>query len=222
SFLHNHIRFLHLVNQFNPNYRALGRRKRLKTDHGTCHPLHTSMVLLYYIIKVFDLTDGDGRAVLLVIAFDRGFIGVTAVNRDRLGEPVAADRLLQKAQGGLCVPVLGEQKVNRLAVLIYRAVEITPLALHLDGGFVHAPADPHGTLAPMEGVLQLGTILHHPALDGRVVDRYPALFHKFFDMPIAQGIREIPAHAHENNLLRKVGPLAADRHRYSPSLLTMD
>jgi hypothetical protein len=70
------------------------------------------MVLLYDIIQVFDLADGDGRAVLLVIAFDRGFIGVTAVNRDRVGEPVAADRLLQKPERGRCIAVLGEQKVN--------------------------------------------------------------------------------------------------------------
>src|SRR5437016_10923113 len=44
----------------------------------------------YNIIQVFDLPDGDGRAMLLVIAFDRGFIGVTAVNRNHCGEPVAA------------------------------------------------------------------------------------------------------------------------------------
>jgi hypothetical protein len=80
------------------------------------------------IIQIFHLPYDNAGAVLLVIAFDRGFIGVTAVNRDRLGEPVAANRLLQKAQGGLCVPVLGEQKVNRLALLIHRAVEIAPLA----------------------------------------------------------------------------------------------
>ena len=39
----------------------------------------------YNIIQVFDLPDGDGRAMLLVIAFDRGFIGVTAVDRNGLG-----------------------------------------------------------------------------------------------------------------------------------------
>src|SRR5215831_3270536 len=89
------------------------------------------MVLLHDIIQVFDLPDGDGRAVLLIIAFDGGCIGLTAVNRDRFGEPVATDRLLQKPQCGLCVAVLGEQKVDRLARFIDSAVEIAPLALDL-------------------------------------------------------------------------------------------
>src|SRR5216683_7236534 len=76
-------------------------------QHGPCHPLYTSMILFHHIIRILHLADGDGRAVLLVIAFDRGFIGVTAVNGDHFGEAVAADRLLQKPERGLCVPVLG-------------------------------------------------------------------------------------------------------------------
>ena len=50
--------------------------------------------------------------MLLVVTLDGGFIGVTAVNGDRLGEPVPANRLFQKPQCGLCVPLLREQKVN--------------------------------------------------------------------------------------------------------------
>jgi hypothetical protein len=46
------------------------------------------MVLFDDIVKVFDLADDDGRAVLLVVALDGRFIGVTAVNRDRLGSPL--------------------------------------------------------------------------------------------------------------------------------------
>ena len=54
------------------------------------------MILLHDIIEIFHLSDDNAGAVLLVIAFDRAFIGVTAVNRDRLGDAVAADGLLQK------------------------------------------------------------------------------------------------------------------------------
>jgi hypothetical protein len=60
------------------------------------HPLHGSMVLFDDIIQVSDLTDSDGRAVLLVVALDGGFIGRTSVDRDRLREPVTADRFRQK------------------------------------------------------------------------------------------------------------------------------
>ena len=91
----------------------------------------------------------------LVVALDRGFIGVAAVNCDRLRQPVAADRLLEKAQRRLFVPMLGEQKVNGLALLIYRTLEIAPLALHLNVCLVHPPAHPHGTLVTLEGFLAL-------------------------------------------------------------------
>ena len=68
------------------------------------------MILFHHIMQIFHLADGDGRAVFLVIAFDGGFLGVTAIDGNRLGEPVAADRLLQKPERGLGVPVLRQQK----------------------------------------------------------------------------------------------------------------
>src|SRR4029434_1791207 len=73
----------------------------------------------------------------------------------------------------------------------------------------------------MDSLVQLGPLLHYPALDGRVVDWHPALRHQFFHMPRAQGIRHIPAHAHENNILWKMGPLEAHGHRLSPSVFTL-
>src|SRR5215471_368647 len=63
---------------------------------------------VFTTVSIFHLPDGDVRAMLFVIAFDGGFIGVTAVNRERLRDPVPADRLLQKPQCGLCIPLLGE------------------------------------------------------------------------------------------------------------------
>src|SRR5215510_11954713 len=94
--------------------RILGCLERFKPQHGPCHPLDTSMILFHHIIQILHLADGDGRAVLLVITFDRGCIGVTAVNGDHFGEPVAADRLLQKPERRLCVAVLCQQKGNGL------------------------------------------------------------------------------------------------------------
>jgi hypothetical protein len=78
--------------------------------------------------------------VFLVIAFDSGFIGVTTVNRDRLGEPVTADRFLEKLQRRLFVPLLGAQKVDGLALLVHSTIEILPLAFDFHVGLVHTPA----------------------------------------------------------------------------------
>src|SRR6266446_66124 len=52
----------------------------------------------------------------------------------------------------------------------------------------------------------------------KVTDRHPALLHQLFDMPVTQGIGDIPAHAHEHDIWWKMGSLEADRHRRSSSL----
>jgi hypothetical protein len=60
--LNRQLPFLDHVHEFDPNQRVLGCRKRLEPEHGTCDPLHASMVLLYDIIK--DLTWRIAMAVL--------------------------------------------------------------------------------------------------------------------------------------------------------------
>jgi len=47
------------------------------------------------------------------------------------------------------------------------------------------------------------------------------LFHEFFHMPIAQGIRDIPPDPHQNDVLGKMGPLETDRHGRAPSCITV-
>ena len=71
--------------------------------------------------------------------------------------------------------MLGEQKVNGLAVLIDRSIQIAPLPLDLDVRLVHPPANPHRTLAPMEGLLELRAIFDDPAVHGGVIHLHPAL-----------------------------------------------
>src|SRR4029077_9861731 len=132
--------------------------------------------------------------------------------------PMATDRLLQEPQGSLLIALLGEQKVNRLALLIHGTIEVTPYAFDLDVRLVHPPTDPHRTLPAVEHLLQQGTVFHDPTLDGGVVDRDPAFLQEFFDMPIAQGVSHIPAHTHKNDIRGERGPLEAHRHRLTPSL----
>jgi len=72
-------------------------------------------------------TDHDSDAVLLVVALEGCCIGLAAINRARLGDTVPADRLLQKPQRSLFVPLCGEQTVNSVAVLIHDTGQIPPL-----------------------------------------------------------------------------------------------
>jgi hypothetical protein len=52
---------------------------------------------------------------------------------------MTADRFLEEAYGGRLIPILTQQEIDRLTVLIDRAVEISPLTLHFDIGFVDSP-----------------------------------------------------------------------------------
>ena len=52
------------------------------------------------------------------------------------------------------IPVLCQQKVNRLPMPIYGAIEVAPLAFDLHVGLVHAPADPYRPLPAMKRFLQ--------------------------------------------------------------------
>jgi hypothetical protein len=216
-----HLSFLDHGHELNPNEGVLGCRERCKPSHGPCHPLYPSMILFDYSIKVFDLADDDRRAVLSMVTADRRRIGFTAINRDLLRHTVPPNRLFQKAQRCRLIPVLRQEKVHGLPRLIHGAIEIVPLAFDFNRGLVQAPTQPHRPLAAMKHRFQQGTVLHHPPLKGRVVNRHAAFLHELFDMPVAQGIGDLPPHPHQNNILRKMGSLETDRHRRSPSLRTV-
>src|SRR5262249_20645743 len=79
------------VHKFYSNQDVLRCITRIEPQHGPCHPLYTSMILLHDVVEVFPLTDDAVGAVRLIVALDGGCIGVTAVDGDRLGETVAAD-----------------------------------------------------------------------------------------------------------------------------------
>ena len=74
---------------------------------------------------------------------------------------------------------------------------------------VRAPAAPQGELAAVPCRLQPEIVFYDLALDGCVVARRPVLLHELFDVPIAQGICQILAYAHQNDIRRKIGPLKA-------------
>jgi hypothetical protein len=87
---------------------------------------------------------------------------------------------------------LGFQLAHKATCRLPKEPEGTPGHFYrLRLAHFHAPADPHRALTPMKRLFQQGTVFHHPALDGRVVDRYAALLHEFFHMPVAQGIGHV-------------------------------
>ena len=117
------------------------------------------MILLDDVVEILHLADFDRGAVRLIVAFDRRFIGLASIDGDLLGDPVAADRLREKAERSLGIPVLREQKVNGLPGRIDGAIEIAPLPFDANVRFVQAPAAPDRALAAVERGFQVGAVL---------------------------------------------------------------
>src|SRR5262249_5343152 len=174
------------------------------------------MLLLHHSLEILHLADRDRGAVLLMVALDRGCMGVAAVTGDGLRQPITADGFLQEPERRLFVPVLRQENVNGLAVFLHGARAIAPLTLHCDACLVHTPAHPYRPLAPMERLFEQGTVCDHPARHGGVVDWHPPLRHPFFDMARAQGRRERPPHPHQTKLFRVKGSFEAHDQRRSP------
>jgi hypothetical protein len=159
------------------------------------------MILFDDGVEVFDLAEFYRRTMFLVVTLDSGFIGVTPVNRDRLGDPIPAARLLEKPSRGVFVSVFRERKGNSLPVLVYRTIQRPPLAFHADRCFIHPPAKPDGPLAAVEYLFQLRAVSDGPPVDGGVIHLNPTFPHEFFHMPCAQRVGDIPADACQNNIL---------------------
>src|SRR5687767_15982172 len=111
------------------------------------------MILFHHVIEILHLANVNGRAMIFVVTLDRRSIGRTAIDRDLLWRAVAANGLGQKPLGSFLITLLGEQKVNGLAVFVYGAVQILPLTLHFDIRLIHTPTHPYRTLAAVECVL---------------------------------------------------------------------
>jgi hypothetical protein len=73
----------------------------------------------------------------------------------------------------------------------------------------------------MERFLEQRAVFDDPAVNRRVIQLHPTFFHEFFDVARAQRIGHIPADPHENDLLGEMCPFETDRHRLSPSGLTI-
>jgi hypothetical protein len=50
-----------------------------------------------------------------------------------------ADRFLEEEYGGRLIPIFTQQEIDCLALLIDRVVEIAPLTIHFDIGFIGPP-----------------------------------------------------------------------------------
>jgi hypothetical protein len=83
------------MQQLNTYKGRLRRLKRCEPQQGPCDPFHPTMILLDDVVEILALADFNRRAVLMVVALDGGFIGLTAINRDLLRDAMTADAFVR-------------------------------------------------------------------------------------------------------------------------------
>src|SRR5262245_4823705 len=177
------------------------------------------MSLCHHMRQVCALTHGDGGPMRWVLALAGRCLGVAPSKRDRFGDPVAADGLLQEASRGGLVPGLRPQNVQGLAVCVDSPGPILPRAWHSARGCVPPPASPHRALAPMDGVLSLRAVCDAPALERGGGDRHATFEQASCDVARAHGGGARPADTQQQHVVRTMRPWEADRPRLSPPAL---
>ena len=118
---------------------------------------------------------------------------------------------LSKKRFAEAVSRLGrEQEVDGFALLVDGAVQVFPDALDLDVRLIHSPAGTDRALVFPGHLLDERQETNRPPIDRRMVDRHAALFHHFFQVPVAQRVCYVPANADQDHIDRKAHPFEVE------------
>jgi hypothetical protein len=127
--------------------------------------------------------------------FGDGLMGrPTAVECDLLRDLVIANRLLEEACGGRFITALTQQEIDRLALFIDRAVEIAPLTLHFDIGFIDSPGCADGARIVLPLSLEDWNEALDPSQNGGMYDRDASLRHQIAHVAITQLVSDVPSY----------------------------
>src|SRR5512132_1161887 len=90
---------------------------------------------------------------------------------------------------------MGQQEVDRPALLVDSPKQPLPLSIHLDARLVDPPGAARIALAPANLLLQLWRVVLNPPPDGRVIDHDAALRHHLLELAVADRVLAVPADA---------------------------
>lgn len=99
---------------------------------------------------------------------------------------------------------LGQQKIKRLAIAVHGTAEVGPAPFHLDVGLIHSPGLGGRPLSCLNPICHEWRELHHPAVQGGVVNRDAALEQNFFKITVGHGIADVEENRMQDHRLRKV------------------
>jgi hypothetical protein len=191
-------------------------------QHGPHASFDGAMILLDPVVEILALPGPDRlrpsprsipQAAGRIAGHDGGPVSLAAVDDDPLGTPVTLKGLLHEPLGGAKVALLAEIELHCVADAVDGAIQIHPATAHLDVGLIDMPFARQSALAKIEPPQEFRRITDHPAMDRRMINADAALGHHFFEIPQAQSVGEIPAHAQKDNRTIK---MAATEHPESP------
>lgn len=112
------------------------------------------MVLLDDIIEILGLPDLDRDFSFRIQLVKCSLVGATLVHCHRVRHSVVPHGFLEEAPGPRGITSGSQQKVDRLALLVYYPLQILPGAADLDVCLIHPPASTNGMLVLSKGFFQ--------------------------------------------------------------------
>ena len=144
------------------------------------------MVLFDDVVEVLDLPELNLCVLLEVVAGVRRSVGATLIDGNLRRRTILADRLAQEAHDCLAIPLRSQQEIDCIPCLV--------------DGLVHSSAGAHPPLARPKGLVQQRHVLEHSAVETGMADLDASFFHHLLELAVANRVRDIPAHAPEDDL----------------------
>ncbi|ETA03772.1 hypothetical protein CcI156_07645 [Frankia sp. CcI156] len=138
---------------------------------------------------------GFGEQLVENPRVDRGLVG------GDLDRPATLSKRPDEESPGSGLATAGAgQDVDDLPVLVNRPVQIGPPAGDLDVGLVDEPSVP-GSVPTRPGRFgQQGRKALHPPVDSHVINQEAALGEQLLDIPVGQGVPQVPADSEDDHL----------------------
>jgi len=182
----------------------------LSPEHRSNSPFDVPVILFDDIAEVFALANLDAFIVIFTVGLDGGLDGITFVDIDEPGFAISINGFVQKSQCRFLIALGREYEVDGIALLVDGPIEVLPLAIDFDIGFVEASSLPRPLLPLVERLFKLRREMDDPPQNGAVIDCRAALRHDRLDIAIAHRISQIPLEALKDHFLLEMPSLGAD------------
>jgi hypothetical protein len=197
--------------------------ERLEARHRRTASLYRPMILLNQVIEIFVRPHFDipparmftsqqpQRATAGDVSIERHFARHA---RKRGRERLAKERLRSRDSA-----VSAKQEIHRLTVLVDGAIQVVPLRLDRNVGFVDSPRGTDRLGKSVPPLLKLRHVARHPSKDRRMGDLDAALSHHLHQIPIREPVGDVPTHTQLDDIRVErafaVHGITGDRLRHS-------